>query len=133
MPASVDRTIAKFLDGESTAYSLVAEEWPTFLYDELSGWSSNNVSKGLFRGHVLARVSPTTISNRPDLKAIFYNQVALRIYRNRTAVNNEEIGKPFDPKGSRSQGQQPFLKKYNITKVTPEMVAYAALQVCSSH
>jgi hypothetical protein len=56
--AFITRTIAKFLDGESTDYSLIAEEWPTFLYDELSGWSSSSVRKGLFRGHVLARVGP---------------------------------------------------------------------------
>ena len=45
-----------FLGGESANHALVAEEWPTFLYDETSGWSINDVRRGLFRGHVLARV-----------------------------------------------------------------------------
>ena len=56
----IHRTIKKFVDGDSPDYLLVAEEWPTFLYDELSGWTSSNVSKGLFRGHVLARVRSTS-------------------------------------------------------------------------
>lgn len=34
----------------------MAEEWPTFLYDEQAGWNENNIKNGLFRGHVLARV-----------------------------------------------------------------------------
>jgi hypothetical protein len=57
-------------------------------------------------------------------------QVALRIYRNKTAVNKEVIGEPFNPKSSKVQGRSPFLKRHNITRVTPQMVAYAALQVC---
>ena len=51
------------------------------------------------------------------------------MYRNKTAVNNEKIGEPFNPKTSRSQGQQPFLKRFAIKTVTPQMVAYAAVQV----
>jgi hypothetical protein len=35
---------------------LVAEDWPTFLYDEQAGWSQSDIRKGLFRGHVLVRV-----------------------------------------------------------------------------
>lgn len=34
----------------------MAEEWPTFLYDEQAGWSEKDIKNGLFRGHVLARV-----------------------------------------------------------------------------
>ena len=36
---------------------LVAEDWPTFLYDERAGWNERDVRNGLFRGHVLVRVS----------------------------------------------------------------------------
>ena len=55
------------------------------------------------------------------------------MYRNKTAVNNERIGKPFDPKASKSQGRPPFIRQHKITRVTPEMVAYAALQVLPNH
>ena len=51
------------------------------------------------------------------------------MYRNKTAVNSERIGEPFNPKAARSQGQQPFLKRFAIKVVAPQMVAYAAVQV----
>ena len=50
-------TIDKFMGGESADYILVAEEWPTFLYDEESGWNIKDIRRGLFHGHILARVS----------------------------------------------------------------------------
>ena len=50
-------TIDKLKGGESADYALVAEEWPTFLYDEESGWNIKDIRRGLFRGHILARVS----------------------------------------------------------------------------
>lgn len=34
----------------------MAEEWPTFLYDEQAGWTEKDIKNGLFRGHVLARI-----------------------------------------------------------------------------
>ena len=37
-------------------FQLVAEEWPTFLYDEQAGWNAEKAENGLFRGHILARV-----------------------------------------------------------------------------
>ena len=49
--------IAKFKARKDLDWLLIAEEWPTFLYDEQSGWSENKVQEGLFRGHVLVRVS----------------------------------------------------------------------------
>lgn len=45
-------------------------------------------------------------------------------------MNNERIGEPFDPKASKAQGRRPFVQQHNITRVTPQMIAYAALQVC---
>ena len=48
--------IARFKDDEDLDWSLIAEEWPTFLYDERVGWNARDVRNGLFRGHVLARV-----------------------------------------------------------------------------
>jgi len=51
--------IARFCDDENHAHSLIAEEWPTFLYDEHAGWNENDMRRGLFRGHVLVRVSQT--------------------------------------------------------------------------
>ena len=55
----IHRTIAKLQDSEDTTCALIAEEWPTFLYDEQAGWSSRDIRNGLFRGHVLARVCST--------------------------------------------------------------------------
>jgi len=48
--------IARFQDDEDLDWSLIAEEWPTFLYDERVGWNRGDVRNGLFRGHVLIRV-----------------------------------------------------------------------------
>jgi hypothetical protein len=47
--------INRFRD-EDSGWSLVAEDWPTFLYDEQAGWSQSDIRKGLFRGHVLVQV-----------------------------------------------------------------------------
>ena len=127
-------TIDKFLGGESPDHRLVAEEWPTFLYDERSGWSINDVRRGLFRGHVLARVGPIlSITHHPDLTVTSHTQVALRMYRNKTAVRNDIAGGVFNPKTSKCQGRPPFLKMHNINKVVPGMIAYVAVQVCQSH
>ena len=53
-------TIAKLkAQDEDPNWQLIAEEWPTFLYDEQAGWSEAKVNQGLFRGHVLVRVSRT--------------------------------------------------------------------------
>ena len=49
------RTIALF-DKDDPNFQLVAEEWPTFLYDEEAGWNAEKAENGLFRGHVLVRV-----------------------------------------------------------------------------
>ena len=47
----------KFMDGESVDYALVTKGWAIFLYVEESGWNINDVRRGLFHGHVLARAS----------------------------------------------------------------------------
>ena len=124
-------TIDKFAGGESADYMLVAEEWPTFLYDETAGWSITNIRKGLFRGHILARVSSISSASRQPTDP--NTQVALRMYRNRTAVTNEVIGEFFNPKTSQGQGRPSFVKKHGISKVIPEMIAYAAIQVRRSN
>ena len=58
------RTIAKF-DTNDPNFQLVAEEWPTYLYDEEAGWNIEKPENGLFRGHVLIRVGvmPSSHSN----------------------------------------------------------------------
>jgi len=43
-------------DNNDPNFQLVAEEWPTFLYDEEAGWNVEKAENGLFRGHVLTRV-----------------------------------------------------------------------------
>jgi hypothetical protein len=50
-------TIAKFQAGDDSDWSLIAEEWPTFLYDERAGWNGSDIRNGLFQGHVLAQAS----------------------------------------------------------------------------
>ena len=59
--------IARFEDDENLDWSLIAEEWPTFLYDERAGWNARDVRKGLFRGHVLARVRLPLCSPPPHI------------------------------------------------------------------
>lgn len=56
-------------------------------------------------------------------------QVALRMYRNKTAVTKEVIGEFFNPKTSQNQGRPSFIKVHGISTVTPDMIAYAAIQV----
>jgi len=56
-------------------------------------------------------------------------QVALRLFRNKTAAQADRIGGWYDAK-SKAKGPKDFLKRHNITKITPQMIAYAALQVC---
>ena len=54
------------------------------------------------------------------------------MYRNKTAIRNEIATGAFKIKASQGQGRAPFLKAHRITKVTPEMVAYVAVQVQQS-
>ena len=48
-------TIAMF-DNNNPNFQLMAEEWPTFLYDEEAGWNAEKAENGLFHGHVLTWV-----------------------------------------------------------------------------
>ena len=89
-----------FLGGESTNHALVAEEWPTFLYNKTSGWSINDVRRGHFCGHVLARVCLNSYTVLQHNLTIPNAQVALWIYRNKTAVQNEVPGGISNPKTS---------------------------------
>ena len=58
-------------------------------------------------------------------------QVALRVFRNKTAAQANTVDGWYNPK-SKAKGPADFVKRYNITKVTPQMIAYAALQVPST-
>lgn len=60
--------ISRFRDDKDHVCSLIAEEWPTFLYDEHAGWNEKDRKRGLFRGHVLVRVSQITL--RPNISAV---------------------------------------------------------------
>jgi hypothetical protein len=55
-------------------------------------------------------------------------QVALRLFRNKTAVNDDTIGTPYNAK-AKGKGRRSLVTKHNITEVTPLMIAYASLQV----
>jgi len=111
---------------------LVAEDWPTFLYDERTGWSERNIRCGLFRGHVLMRVCLINpIIPTPGSEPSGHAQVALRLFRNKTAAQADCIDGWYDPE-AKSKGPKDFLSKQNITKITPQMIAYAAIQVCTA-
>lgn len=119
--------ITKF-QGDDPEHYLMAEDWPTFLYDEQAGWSPQNIRHGLFRGHVLARVSILPKCNH--FQWVNQEKVALRIYRSKTAAraDTEEMGALYQPKRKRP-GPKDLLTKAKLTTVTPYMVAYAAVQV----
>ena len=55
-------------------------------------------------------------------------QVALRLFRNKTAVKDDKIGASYNAK-AKKKGRPSLLTKHKITEVTPPMVTYAALQV----
>ena len=135
------RTIAMF-DANDPEFQLVAEEWPTFLYDEEAGWNVRKPENGLFRGHVLTRVRvmPSVLHSIP-FPICPPPQVALRVFRNKTAAEAEESGKGYDPQ-KKSKGPRDFLTRHGIKRITPRMIAYAALQAspiahhalsCSNH
>ena len=54
-------------DNNDPNFQLVAEEWPTFLYNEEAGWNAEKAENGLFRGHVLIRVGPVTTMHPSQL------------------------------------------------------------------
>jgi len=56
-------------------------------------------------------------------------QVALRLFRNKTAAQADRTNGWYDAK-LKAKGPKDFLKRYNVTEITPQMIAYAALQVC---
>jgi len=116
--------------GEDSDLLLITEDWPTYLDDERVGWNQNNVRKGLFRGHVLVRVSPT-ITHTTTLQLPISVQVALQLFRNKTATQANKIDGWYNAK-LKAKGPKDFLKRQHITRVTPEMIAYAALQVFSA-
>ena len=64
----------------------------------------------------------------PRAIVIHTSQVALRIFRNRSAAQADEIDGWYDP-DRRVTGPKDFLMRQKITRVTPQMVAYAAIQV----
>ena len=120
------RTIAKLQEG-GDGWEHVAEEWPTFLYNEQAGWSTTDIWCGLFRGHVLIQVSHRScLASEQQLRTI--GKVALRLFRNKSAVEANRIDKLFNP-NVKAKGPKDFLHRHSITKITPGMVAYAALQV----
>jgi len=50
------------------------------------------------------------------------------IFATKTAVQADTIGRCFDP-NLKAKGRKDFLKRNRITEVTPQMIAYTALQV----
>lgn len=123
------RIISKFKRGEAN-FQLIAQEWPTFLYDERVGWNPDNIRDGLFRGHVLIRVCEIYLHVPSTLLLLLrtFHQVALRIFRNRTAASADTLSGWFDP-NKRASGPKCMLERYKIQKVSRSMIAYAALQV----
>jgi hypothetical protein len=123
------RTIAKFKAKDDTNWQLIAEEWPTFLYDEEAGWSEGSIRTGLFRGHVLVRVSYFHWHISASLSPLrICLKAALRIFRNKTSADADRLGHWFNP-NKRQKGPKCMLERHEIEQVTPSMIAYAALQV----
>jgi len=108
-------------------FQLVAEEWPTFLYDEAAGWNVEKAENGLFRGHVLTRVGSMPSPSCPVHCPFTPSQVALRVFRNKTAAEADGPGRCYDAR-KRSKGPRDFLTRHEIRRITPRMIAYAALQ-----
>ena len=124
------RVISRLRDAEDPNWTLFAEEWPTFLYDEQAGWTEHNIRNGLFRGHVLARVRPThPTPGEIGLTGLHLPKVTIRLFRNKTAAQADEIGTWYNP-SKKAKGLKDFVTRHNIKRVTPQMIAYAALQVC---
>ena len=126
----LSRVISRLQDVEDPNWTLFAEEWPTFLYDEQAGWTKHNIRNGLFWGHVLARVRPThSTPGDIALTGPHLPKVAIRLFRNKTAAQADEIGTWYNP-SKKAKGPKDFVTRHNIKRVTPQMIAYAALQVC---
>jgi len=64
--------------------------------------------------------------------ALPHPQVALRIFRNKTATQVDKLNKPYNPK-LKAKGPADVVTRYKITEVTPRMIAYAAVQVQSHY
>ena len=110
-------------------WMLIAEEWPTFLYDEQVGWSRRNIRNGLFRGHVLARVrSLHSLIANAWLTGLWLLQVAIRLFRNKSAAQVDVVGGWYNP-AKKAKRPKDFMTRHNIKEVTPQMIAYATLQV----
>ena len=72
-------------------------------------------------------------TSSPELvsQALRACSTALRVFHNKTAAQANTVNGWYNPK-SKAKGPADFVKRYNITKVTPQMIAYAALQVPST-
>lgn len=59
--APSDSIIGKYHSNDED-WLWIAENWPTFLYDEQAGWNEHHIKNGLFCGHVLVRVCSFCLS-----------------------------------------------------------------------
>ena len=121
------RIIANYKAG-GPGWQLIAKELPTFLYDERAGWNVNNMKKGLLRGHILVRVCYIHMHIFPFFLPLRAVQVALRVFRNRTAADDDTLDGWFNPNKPR-MGPKCILDRGEYTKITRGIVAYAAVQV----
>lgn len=94
---------------------------------------SDGVKPTLEKGYFVATFWPGSVAFLhsfstflPALTASY--QVALRLFRNKTAADADRLGQWFDP--TRPQrGPKCMLTTYGIEEVTRAMIAYAALHV----
>jgi hypothetical protein len=102
------------------------------LYDERAGWSENDMRNGLFRGHILIRVSClyTLRAVLSPLRATC--QVVLRVFRNKTAAEADRLDTWFDPT-TRQKGPKCLLERIDKRSVSRGMIAYAAVQVIACY
>lgn len=115
---------------------VTADDFPTFLYedswyeedhpdiDSVLRYSDGNVANGLLRGHPVLRVrNPRSASFLTNV----LSKVWHHIFDGPSVASKSRHDDETPPKAGRGS-KQGHAKKNGLTKVTPETIAYAAVQ-----
>lgn len=97
-----------------------ARQIPSFLFPNNTVYDPKNLQKGLFRGHVVVRVSYASYS-RIALLSDAYIECLRAIYTGKSSIVT----------GHRDAQRPSAAEIVGITEVTAHMAVYAACQVCS--
>jgi hypothetical protein len=104
------------LDG---TIKVIADDWPTFLYEE-GVYDPGEIDKGLLRGHFLLRVSRLFIVHR-----VFAEDIVAKVYKHIFTSPSSALKDSPGTNATRSGNA----KIHHMTRVTPTTIAYAAVQV----